>query len=31
MRRDRTRVTRNLKEAADIGYLTNQETAAGRS
>jgi hypothetical protein len=31
LKRDRTRATRALKEAADLGYLTNQETKPGRA
>ena len=31
LKRDRTRATRGLKEAADLGYLTNLETRAGRA
>jgi Domain of unknown function (DUF3854) len=31
LKRDRTVVTRGLKEAADLGYLTNKETKAGRA
>jgi hypothetical protein len=30
LKRDRTRVTRGLKEAADLGYLTNREDKQGR-
>jgi hypothetical protein len=31
LKRDRTRATRGLKEAADLGYLTNSETKPGRA
>jgi len=31
LKRDRTRVTRVLKEAADLGYLTNREERPGRA
>ena len=31
LKRDRSRATRGLKEAADLGYLTNQETREGRA
>jgi hypothetical protein len=31
LRRDRSRATRGLKEAADLGYLTNQESREGRA
>ncbi len=31
LKRDRTRVTRGLKDAADLGYLTNREDKAGRA
>jgi hypothetical protein len=31
IRRDRTRVTRGLREAADLGYLTNRESKPGRA
>jgi MarR family protein len=30
LKRDRSRVTRYLKEAADLGYLTNREDKPGR-
>ena len=30
LKRDRSRATRGLKEAADLGYLANQETRDGR-
>jgi hypothetical protein len=31
LKRDRTRATRGLKEAADLGYLINQEAKPGRA
>jgi hypothetical protein len=31
LKRDRSRATRGLKEAADLGYLTNEETRQGHS
>ncbi len=31
LKRDRTRATRGLKEATDLGYLTNSETKPGRA
>jgi hypothetical protein len=31
LKRDRSRVTRYLKEAADLGYLTNREAKPGRA
>jgi hypothetical protein len=31
LRRERSRASRGLKEAADLGYLTNQETREGRA